>query len=379
MIQVTTNQDLDTNRRLVGKIPIANIFLLMLYASDLYRSLDKQQRASIDENPSEVVELLAEILTSAVKYRLLRKLNIGYESRRETLHRVRGRIDHLKTARHRLMSEGLIACQFDRLVVNTPPNRYVMSALSILSRSGHLRRENAKLSVSCRQLATRLRLIGIGEESVEWKEVASDRTGNHDFLDRLMLSAARLIHEISIPHEVEGGMWVRSLDFNEVTLRNLFESAVRNFYQVSLSSKGWRVEQRWHNWQLDAQSAGLKAVLPRMEFDIRLDNKRLNKRLIIDTKFTDVFVSRQTFDANEEDRLGLKSNYIYQVYTYVRSQERDDDRLSENAEGILLHPQVDGQVSEWGMIQNHRFRFETVDLTQSARGVHDRLLEIVES
>ena len=59
----------------------------------------------------------------------------------------------------------------------------------------------------------------------------------------------------------------------------------------------------------------------------------------------------------------LHSGYLYQIYTCLRSQTGCGDRLADRAEGLLLHPSVGKSIDEAAVIQGHRIRFATVDLT----------------
>lgn len=77
---------------------------------------------------------------------------------------------------------------------------------------------------------------------------------------------------------------------------------------------------------------------------------------MIDTKFTAIFTA-----SSYREQI-LKSGYLYQLYAYLRSQERVGDPASLISEGMLLHPQIGGAVNEEMMIQGHRMRFRTVDL-----------------
>lgn len=82
--------------RLIGKIPVRNIWLLMLYASDLYRELSRAE-VSVEETPDQIADLIADILCRRVEERLNRGITNGYVERSEVLSRVRGRIDLLRT------------------------------------------------------------------------------------------------------------------------------------------------------------------------------------------------------------------------------------------------------------------------------------------
>ena len=77
----TTEKSTDITEPTIGRIPVRNIWLLMLYASDLFREILPQRRASIEENPDDIPDLVAEILTHAVERRLRRNLSFGFQSK----------------------------------------------------------------------------------------------------------------------------------------------------------------------------------------------------------------------------------------------------------------------------------------------------------
>ncbi len=114
--------------RTIGKIPVRNLWLLMLYASDLYRQLGTT-KIDVEDNLEEIADLVAEILCHQVEQRLMRNLSFGYQSKVDVISRVRGRIDTLYTERHRLLDKGKVCCRFEELTVDTSRNRYVRAAL----------------------------------------------------------------------------------------------------------------------------------------------------------------------------------------------------------------------------------------------------------
>ena len=73
----------------------------------------------------------------------------------------------------------------------------------------------------------------------------------------------------------------------------------------------------------------------------------------------------------------FKSGYLYQIYSYPRSQEKDHDPLSRDATGMLLHPSAGADVYESGVIQGHEVRFATADLAASIQAIRERLLSLV--
>ena len=155
-------------------------------------------------------------------------------------------------------------------------------------------------------------------------------------------------------------------------VRRLFERAVGNFYKAELAGTGWRVQQgKTLDWQIEFLTPGAQAFFPGMVSDIILENERLARRLVIDTKFTSVFGRSRYREAV------LKSGYIYQLYTYLRSQERACDPLSLDAGGVFLHPTVEDDLDETVRIQSHEIRFVTVNLALPAAAIMARLRSLV--
>jgi 5-methylcytosine-specific restriction enzyme subunit McrC len=96
----------------IGRIPVRNLWLPMLYASDLFRTR-RIGNVGLEDSPDDLSDLVGEILAHAVEVRQRRRLSLGYRSRNAIRNRVRGRIDVLNTERHRLLDRGLVACRFD--------------------------------------------------------------------------------------------------------------------------------------------------------------------------------------------------------------------------------------------------------------------------
>jgi len=84
--------------RFVGRIPVRNLWLLMLYASDLARHKAGFD-ARLDEDIDNLPDLIAKLLSDEVERRLRRNLTRGYRGRSAAFTRVRGRIDILTTKR----------------------------------------------------------------------------------------------------------------------------------------------------------------------------------------------------------------------------------------------------------------------------------------
>lgn len=352
----------------IGRIPVRNLWLLMLYASDLFRARGIGN-VGLEENPDDLPDLVAEILARAVEVRQRRRLNLGYRSRTAVLNRVRGRIDVLKTERHRLLDRGVVACRFDELTIDTPRNRFVRAALERVS--GIVRKK--EVSHRCRLLASGMKAMGVSGDVPTRAQMSTDRFGRNDADDRLMVAAARLAFDLALPTEA-AGMNVLNLPDREATwVRRLFERAVGGFYDVALSSQGWRVLcGRPLVWQIEAKTAGIDTILPSMRTDVVLDHASTGRRIVIDTKFTSIVT---TGWYREET---LRSGYLYQMYAYLFSQVGQGDSLADRASGMLLHPAIGQAVDETVMIQGHQIRFATVDLTAEPTSIRSQLMRLCE-
>ncbi|MGM0561149.1 MAG: 5-methylcytosine-specific restriction endonuclease system specificity protein McrC [Pseudomonadota bacterium] len=353
----------------VGRIPVRNIWLLFLYASGLAR-LQDQYEAEVEATP-DFPSLIARLLCHAVEKRMRRNLSRGYRSREAVLTRVRGRIDLLRTHANDLLAKGAVACRFDEHTFDTPRNRLVRAALDALA--GWV--DDDLLAHDCRRLARSLGEQGVSGSLPSRGEISADRIGRHDADDQMMVSLARLVFDLVLPTEQSGQHTLARVEKDAQLVRKLFEKAVGNFLAVELPpDEGWQVFQgKRLNWQIEAQSQRIPEIMPGMQTDIILESLQQWRRIIIDTKFTGIFTG------TEYKSSLLKSGYIYQLYAYLRSQEAADDPLSNETEGILLHPAIDVDVDESVVIQGHRMRFLTVDLARPSDEIIEQLRKVSDS
>jgi len=352
----------------IGRIPVRNLWLLMLYASDLFR-MQGLSHIRLDENPEDIADLVAEILAHAVETRLLRSLSCGYQLREAVLSRVRGRVDSLATEQRQLLQRGLVACRFEELTVNTPRNRLVRAALQKVARLVR----SSRLARRCRQSAHALERLGVAGDMPSEKDIIGDRMGHHDAADRFMVEASQLAIELALPTESSGSHWLTQPDREITWVRRLYEKAVGGFFRVALMGTGWRVTTgSFQKWQSTQQTAGGKDILPNMQTDIVLEHAAHGRRIVIDTKFTSLLVGGWYRDDI------LRSAYVYQIYAYLRSQVGAGNSLADSAAGLLLHPSVGGMHDETVVIQGHPIRFATVDLAATPKEIRAQLLSMIQ-
>ncbi len=352
---------------MIGRIPVRNLWFLMLYASDLVR-LSGEAWIKLEQDPEELPDLVAELLCVVVERRLRRNLSSGYAPRNEILRRVRGRIDLLQTASHRLLERGQVACRFEQLTLDTPRNRFVRFALERVA----LLVSSPRLRHICLRLAADLALLGVGSVRPTPVQLSADRFGRRDADDRLMVALAQLACDLALPTEEADAARLFTPGREIAWVRRLYEKAIAGFYAVVLPAKGWRVQPGQQlKWPVGAKTAGIPDILPGMRTDIVLDRAIEGRRIVIDTKFNALLTN------GWHRQETLRSNYVYQIYAYLRSQEGAP--AANAAEGLLLHPSVGGEiVDEAVRIQGHVIRFSTVDLSLAAGKIRERLLAVVE-
>ena len=352
----------------IGRIPVRNLWLLMLYASDLFRTCDTG-KIGLEDSPDELPDLVAEVLAHAVEVRQRRRLSVSYRSRESVLNRVRGRINVLATERHQWLARGRVACRFDELTIDTPRNRFVRAALESVARVVH----RTDIAHRCRSLASGMRAIGVSGTAPTRAEMSGERFGRNDAEDRFVVAAAKLAFDLTLPTEAAGTQMLALPDRDAYWVRKLFERAVGGFYAVVLSPNQWRVHCGGIlHWQIEDRTTGIDRILPSMRTDVVLDHFESGKRIVIDTKFTSIVTSGWYRDET------LRSGYVYQMYAYLQSQSGRGDSRADHANGLLLHPSVGDMVDETVVIQGHSIRFATIDLSASTAVIRSQLLGLLE-
>lgn len=349
------------------EIPVRNLWLLMIYASRLYQDHDQLSAGSVEENPDSLLDVVTDILATAVERRLLRGLGRRYVTRHAELPRVRGRIDLLSTERRGLLQRGQIACRFDELSVDDPRNRLLHTALVIAAR--HV--VSPELERRCRILTTTLVQYGVSPRLITRQEASAVSLGRNDTLDIEAVHAARLILDMAVPAEDGAGRSGRAPVRDIDALRRLYEQAVRGFYRATLPTP-WTVApgERIYSWPAVDATPGLGSVLPRMRLDTLLE--RPDRRIVVETKFTDAL------KVGQYGMPRLNRNHVFQLYAYVQSQHGTDE-LSLITEGVLLYPTVNQALDESATIQGHRYRYLSVDLAGTTTQIRKCLLSVVGS
>lgn len=348
----------------VAKIPIRNIWLLLLYASDCYKTLGQKQRVELENHPEQLITLAAKLYCQAADKWLMHYLATDYQSTTRAVNRVRGKIAILTTQRKQLLAKGKIQCRYNDLTLDTPKNRYIHAAAHFLVKKC----ADEQLIKKCRGIIHQFTTLNIGQTTHYRYE--RERFSHKD---NTLLSLSKLIFSLSIPTEFAGFHSIEQLRKTDQWLRQLFEKAIIGFYHVNLDPQQWSIYAgRKLNWQYTNETDNIKQYLPTMKTDLILENPSHHQRLVIDTKCTSI-LKKSRFRTDS-----LSSHHLYQLYTYLRSQEKECDPLSISASGMLLYPTVGVTINENMLIQGHKLAFCTIDLTQDNRTIKENLLALLD-
>ncbi|WP_415855197.1 5-methylcytosine restriction system specificity protein McrC [Sinomonas sp. G460-2] len=349
------------------EIPLRNVWLLLLYASEFYQS-GPEAFDGIEEYPEKLPELLAELLVASTEDRLKRPLTPAFAPTSRDLSRVRGAIDTLRTESHQLLSRGLVACRFEELTVDTARNRMIRTALDSVAPLCTAE----ELSRRCRAQSLRLGSLGVGVLNLRAGERDPQlRLTRNDARDRSVLLAAKLALQLALPSGYMTPGHGRG-NLSERQFRHLFERAVAGFFTAHGRGRGWKVQRgRKVDWKASEATVGLAAVLPHMVTEVWIDHPATGRRLILDTKFT------AALSSSKFARETLRSGHLLELYAFVRAQESPTDPLAAGAGGLLLYPAVNGTLMESFVTAGHRLGAATVDLSLSSVEVRDQLITAV--
>jgi 5-methylcytosine-specific restriction enzyme subunit McrC len=183
---------------------------------------------------------------------------------------------------------------------------------------------------------------------------------------QVMLNICSLMLLGGMPTEKDGRHSLPRIDRERITLCQIFEKFVANFYKISL--RGWEVRpQRILDWNAQKSST----FMPSMKVDVLLTDAATGRRIVLDTKFTAGSLISGQWGSPIFD-----SGHVYQIYAYLRSQEHlsESDR---HASGILLYPTAGTNLNESVEVQAHTIYFKTLDLSSNWQDIERRLISIV--
>lgn len=351
----------------VQSIPIRNVWYLLLYAWDQTRW--KGMDLGGQEMGPGLTGLMARVLVQSTDALMRHGLRHEFRRRSDHLNGIRGRIDFGATLKRRGFTRGEITCVFPELTVDTLPNRIVRATAQRLVVNPNLAAgANAKVAEDLQHSLRALcrKMPGVSEIEVRPELFSRVALTRNESGYTLPLLVCELLAKHSIPSSGGTDRLVMSLLAAETDFAALFEGFVRNFYRHHLVGKVVRTEHL--HWPMAVPSE----YMPMMRTDTTIESAdEGGERIVIETKYyPSVFVAGR-FDSQK-----YRSEHLFQLYAYLRTQE-ERGATFRSAKGILLYPSTSGDVRERVEIQGHQVTVASVDLARPWQAIEARLLELV--
>lgn len=354
-------------------IPVANLYYLLCYAWDVLppRGPAEALAEVLPADHQPALSLLAHLLTSNLRRRQRRGLDVAYVLVEATSGHLRGRVLLDRLARNpTAAATNQLPTRCEELTAATPFNRLLVAALRHLLTTDDL--PTALRTAARAALAPLNDVPPLPTPTPDDFRTTARALRPTDSSGLLLLRAAELLLLNLLPATAgePGARRTRFHDFtaDEVQMGRLFEAFVRNFlrreqrdYAVSADVLRWRGAV--------ATTAAALPLLPVMRTDVTLTDPL--RRLVIETKFY-----REPLGGSRFAEQKLLAPHLYQLLAYLRNHSAD---AGQTIEGLLLYPasSASGVLHLDYQLEGYRVRVRTLNLDQPWSRIHQELLGIV--
>jgi len=340
----------------VAQIPVRNIYYLLAYAWDHFRS-GEELNVNQSQCP-DIHNLLAMLLAGGIRQLATKGMDKGYVGFVETTPRLRGRVDILASHRRMTHVSGRMICEFDELTSDTLPNRILKATCRrLLQATSQLSIHNRKSIRHCLELLTDIGDVRL--TSKLFHRVQLHRNNRHY---RLLMHVCELLHHLFLPTQQSGNRRFRDVMEDETRMESLFEDFVLSFTRKHIDAdRIWRMQMKWNGEWSEEESP----FVPVMKTDVTID--RPSRRTILDCKF----YKQAMILSFGKDR--LRPGHLYQLTAYLRNKAIEPGW--ESVRGILLYPTVRHEQNLNLILHGHEVDIRFVDLSQPWEDIHQSLLE----
>lgn len=323
-------------------IKVQNIYYMLAYAFQILHEQGYKDVAV--ENFQNAAELLAAILCRGVSVQVKRGLGKQYITREEALSSPRGKIEVSESIKTQAIRKRQLVCAYDEFSVDSYPNRILKTTMETLlsaNISKSRKKELRKLLIYFDEVSM------LDKHTINWN-LQYDRN-NQTY--RMLVEICHIIMKGLLQTNVDGT--TRIMDYlDEQTMPKLYEKFILGYFQrehPELKAYSPQIE-----WQLDD---GFKTMLPTMQSDIVIKNKRTKRTLIIDAKY---YAHNTQMKAPYMTQT-IHSGNLYQIFTYVKNWAAEPD---ETVSGMLLYARTDDDTQPGNDYQmsGNQISVQTLDL-----------------
>ncbi len=304
---------------------IKNIYYMLSYAFQILKQSNYDEVAS--EKFENAQDLFAAILGKGVAQQLKQGLYREYITKNETLSVMRGKLDLQGTWRNRIQRKQKLACEFDELSENNLFNQILKTTIYYLMINEGVEMERKS---ALKKILVFFDRIEILEPSrIPWSRLHYQRNNmNYEML----INVCYFVLDGMLQTTKKGEYKITA--FSDGHMARLYEKFILEYYRQhhTYLSEVKAGQVRWN--LVGDNSEFMIRFLPVMQTDIML--RLRDQILIIDAKYYGRTLQQQY------DKYTLHSNNVYQIFTYVKNQDKDN---TGKVAGVLLYAKTDEDIT----------------------------------
>lgn len=314
------------------------------------------------ETFDEVQDLFAAILSKGAAQQLKRGLYKEYITKNETLSVMRGKLDFPETIQNRIQRKQKLACEFDELSENNLFNQILKTTIHYLVR-------NNSVAVGRKGALKKILVFFDGIDLLSPSEIQWSRLhyqkNNKNY--EMLMNVCYFVLDGMLQTTEKGDYKMAA--FSDDHMARLYEKFILEYYRQrhTYLTEAKAAQVKWD--LVGENSESMIRFLPIMQTDIYLRLKE--KILIIDAKYYGRALQQQY------DKYTLHSGNVYQIFTYVKNQDKDD---TGNVAGILLYAKTDEAITPDCMFNmgGNQIGAKTLDLNVNFNVIAAQLDKIAE-
>lgn len=337
-------------------IRIQNIYYMLAYAFQVLHEQGYKDVAT--EDFENTAELLSAILCRGVSVQIKRGLCRQYITNEEPLGSPRGKIEIGESIKTQTIRKKQLVCVYDEFSVDAYTNRIIKTTMELLLRASISKVRKKEL----RKLLIFFDSVSVLDiHNINW-DIQYDRN-NQTY--RMIIEVCRLVIKGLLQTSADGS--TRIMDYaDDQTMAKLYEKFILGYYQREHPDiKAYSPQIAWQ------VTDGYRTLLPTMQSDIVISNKKTKKTLIIDAKYYSHNMQMKAPYMTQT----LHSGNLYQIFTYVKNWDAAPD---ETVSGMLLYARTDDAIqpdNDYQMSGN-QISVKTLDLNNDFSVIANTLDQI---
>ena len=304
---------------------IKNIYYMLSYAFQVLKQKNFEEVAA--EEFEHASDLFAAILAKGVAQQLKQGLYREYITKHETLSVMRGKLDMPETIRNRIQRKQKLACEFDELSEDNLYNQILKTAMHYLVRDESV---DADRKAQLNKVLVFFDGVSLLEPSgIPWNRLYYQRS-NRNY--EMLLNICYFVLDGMLQTTDKGEYKMAS--FSDEHMARLYEKFILEYYRFH---HGYLTEAKAAQVKWDLVGDNDEAMirfLPVMQTDIYL--RKDDRILIIDAKYYGRTLQ------NQFDKYTLHSGNVYQIFTYVKNQDKDN---TGKVAGLLLYAKTEEAIT----------------------------------